>query len=173
MDNFAEQLVKRENTGEEKRRKNLTIFLGVVSTVILTLFSLLTFFASPIIALVCILLAVGSGCGTYFGIQGLQVEYEYTFTNGELDIDKIIAKKTRKEMVSVEVRRFTAFGIYTDSIEETDDMTVVIASSNIASQEYYADFPHDEYGSTRLIFCPDERMLENINKALPRALRTR
>ena len=74
-------------------------------------------------------------------------------------------------MLSVDVSKFTAFGKYNDSLEETSDMTVVLATDNIASGEYYADFPHEEYGSTRLVFSPDEKMLSNIKKALPRTLR--
>ena len=52
-----------------------------------------------------------------------------------------------------------------------NDMTVVIASDNIASHEYYADFQHEEYGLTRLIFAPDERILDNIKKSLPPQLK--
>lgn len=108
---------------------------------------------------------------TYLLVQGRYVEYEYTFTNGELDIDKIIAQKKRKELLTVEVRNFSDFGKYSDDMEETEDMTVVYATDNIISNEYYADFEHKEYGRTRLIFVPDERMLENIKKFLPAKLR--
>ncbi|OPZ21541.1 MAG: hypothetical protein BWZ04_00872 [Firmicutes bacterium ADurb.BinA205] len=100
------------------------------------------------------------------------VEYEYAFTNGELDIDKITAKSKRTSMVSTEVRQFTAFGKYDDNMKETEEMTLVMATDNIAAHEYYADFTHEEHGKTRLIFCPDEKMLENIRKFLPARLRT-
>ena len=87
-------------------------------------------------------------------------------------MDKIIARKKRIALLSVPVRTFTAFGKYTEDMEETEDMTVVVASDNIISREYYADFEHTEYGKTRLIFVPDERMLENIKKALPAKIRS-
>ena len=61
--------------------------------------------------------------------------------------------------------------INTDGMDESEDMTVVIASDNIASHEYYADFQHEEYGLTRLIFAPDERILDNIKKSLPPQLK--
>jgi hypothetical protein len=117
------------------------------------------------------ILAAASGYGTYFIVQGTYVEYEYTFTNGELDIAKIIAKKKRAELLSVEVRSFTAFGKYDDELEETEDMTVVITSDNIASHEYYADFQHEEYGNTRLVFVPNDKMLEYIRRFLPAKIR--
>ena len=172
MDNFAEQLVKRNLTKSEKTKKSVILTGGIIVTVLLTAAAMLML-ASPLTAFAGLVFAAGAGCGTYFYVQNTEVEYEYTFTNGELDIDKIIAKKHRKSLVSIDIRQFADFGKYIDSPEETDEMTVVIASSNIAEQEYYADFPHEEYGSTRLIFCPDDRMRENINKFLPRALRTK
>ena len=52
-------------------------------------------------------------------------------------------------------------------------MTVVFATNNIASEEYYADFDHEAYGNTRLIFCPNENMINNMKKNLPRALRVK
>ena len=63
-------------------------------------------------------------------------------------------------MVSTEVKNFTAFGKYDENMKETEDMTLILASDNIASSEYYADFTH-----------ADERMLDNIQKFLPAKLR--
>jgi hypothetical protein len=118
-------------------------------------------------------LAAVAGYGTYYFVQNTYVEYEYTFTNGDLDVDKIIAKKKRHEMLSTSIRKFTDFGKYEDGMEETSDMTVIMATDNIASHEYYADFTDETVGSARLIFVPDERMLENIRKFLPAKLRTK
>jgi len=170
MDNFAEQLVKRNETKSDSIRRIVTIITGSLFTLCLALLALLQL-GQPLIALIGFVLAVAAGVGTFFLVQGSYVEYEYTFTNGELDVDKIIARKKRTALLSVPVRTFSAFGRYTENMEETEDMTVVIASDNIVSREYYADFDHKEYGKTRLIFVPDERMLENIKKSLPAKLR--
>ena len=170
MDNFSEQLVKKNETSAEKSRRIMLLVLGILLTIALAILSFLQL-DRPAMAFMGMLLAVAAGYGTYFIVQGTYVEYEYTFTNGELDIAKIIAKKKRTELLSTDVRRFTAFGKYKDDMEETDDMTVVIASDNIASHEYYADFQHEEYGITRLIFVPDEKTLSNIRRALPQKLK--
>lgn len=173
MDNFAEQLVKKHQTGSERTKKFLIMFGGSMLTFVLAAISVVLL-GNGLIPFIGLLLAAGAGYGTFTLLQNMYVEYEYTFTNGELDIDKIIAKKKRKELVSLSVGKFTAFGKYEeDAPEETEDMTVIFASSNIASEEYYADLRHDQYGNTRLVFCPDEKMLENINKSLPRALKNK
>lgn len=170
MDNFSEQLVKRGETSSDRTRRMLLIVFGSLFVLALILLSILQL-TKPAIALLGFLLAAASGYGIFFTVQNSYVEYEYTFTNGELDIDKIIAKKKRNPMVSTDVKSFTAFGKYSDDMEESEEMTVVFASDNIASHEYYADFEHEEYGHTRLVFAPDERMLENIKKFLPSKLR--
>ena len=170
MDNFAEQLVKRSETSADKTKRLILIIVGVFFTVVIAGLAVLQL-TKPIFAMLGVILAAAAGYGPYFAVQGSYVEYEYTFTNGELDVDKIVAKKKRTAMVSTDIKKFTAFGKYTDGMDESEDMTVVIASDNIASHEYYADFQHEEYGLTRLIFAPDERILDNIKKSLPSQLK--
>lgn len=169
MDNFSEQLVLKQPASSDKIKKTVMLAAGVLFTVVLAAVSLLNI--GSIVSMVGLFAAAAAGYGTYYLVQGMYVEYEYTFTNGELDIDKIVAKRKRTPLVTAEVKKFTGFGKYSDELQESSDMTVVISSDNIASHEYYADFEHEEYGKTRLIFSPDERMLENIYKTLPRNLR--
>ncbi len=162
MDNFAEQLVKKKPTGAEKTKNMAVIAVGCVGTVAMLIYSLfsmgrgfLTFIMLPLAFLV--------GFLTFLYHRNTKVEYEYTFTNGELDIDKIIAQTKRKEMLTVSVGKFTAFGRYDENAsEETADMTVIMATNNVAEYEYYADFQHEDYGNTRLVFVPDERLISNI-----------
>ncbi|MCR4796294.1 MULTISPECIES: hypothetical protein [Ruminococcus] len=172
MDNFAEQLIKKNETSADKTRRVMLIVVGVLFTISLAALAVLQL-SNPLIALLGFALAAAAGYGTYYFVQNTYVEYEYSFTNGELDVDKIIAKKKRREMLSTNVRQFTAFGKYSDDIEESDDMTIIFATDNIASHEYYADFNDESAGSARLVFAPDERMLENITKFLPAKLRTK
>lgn len=172
MDNFAEQLVKKNETSSDKTRRVMLVIVGILFSLALAALSL-TQLGRPFMALLGIVLAAISGYGTYYIVQNTYVEYEYTFTNGELDVDKIIAKKRRREMLTTNIRQLTDFGKYEDGMEESDDMTVILATDNIASHEYYADFTDETVGKARLIFAPDERMLENIRKSLPARLRTK
>ncbi len=171
MDNFAEQLVKKNETNADKTRRIAMLIVGILFTIALLLLAILA--RRPLIMLLGFALSAVAGYGTYYYVQNTYVEYEYTFTNGDLDVDKIIAKKKRHEMLSTNIRKFTDFGKYEDGMEETDDMTIIMATDNIASHEYYADFTDESVGAARLIFVPDERMLENIKKFLPAKLRTK
>lgn len=172
MDNFAEQLVKRQLTKSDRTRNTISLIIGIGLSVFFVVTSILTIGSGGLFSFLGIILAVFSAIMTYINQRNNKIEYEYTFTNGELDIDKIIAQSRRKEMISTQISKFTAFGRYDLSVpEETDDMTIVYATDNIESHEYYADFQHEEYGETRLIFCPNEKMLNNINNCLPRQLK--
>ena len=165
MDNFAEQLVKKEQTAY--------LFGGTALTLILAALGIV-FLGRGLITFIFLVAAAASGYGTFFLFRSTKVEYEYTFTNGDLDIDKIIAQSKRKEMLTIQVSKFTNFGRYNDSApEETADMTVIMATDNIASHEFYADFPHEEYGNARLVFSPDEKMLSNIKRSLHPSIRNK
>ncbi len=172
MDNFAEQLVTRNETQSEKTKKTALLMIGILITILMALSAVIQF-GKPLMAFLGLILAAAAGYFTYFKYRSSYVEYEYTFTNGTLDVDKIVAKSKRYELLTVEVKSFTAFARYDDSAaeQETEDMTVIMPSDNIAAHEYYADFTHDEYGETRLVFAPNEKMLDNIRKFLPAKLR--
>lgn len=173
MDNFAEQLVKNKPTGADRIKNFALVFIGLFACIALFGLGILTL-GRGIISFVFFLAAIGAGFGTYFLFRNTKVEYEYTFTNGELDIDKIIAQTKRKEMLSVSVGKFTDFGKYTaETPEETSDMTVVFATDNIVEHEYYADFPHEAYGNTRLIFVPNEKVVSNIISFLHPSIRNK
>lgn len=172
MDNFAEQLVKKNLTASEKTKHTVITVAGIIGTLIFILFGLLTL-GRPVLSVIGFILAMGAGYGTFNTIQSSYIEYEYAFTNGELDVDKIIAKKKRKALISIEVNKFTAFGKYSDDIEEPENITVVMSSDNIASHEYYADFQHEDYGLTRLVFAPNEKILDNIKRYLPANVRAK
>lgn len=173
MDNFAEQLVKKKPTGSEKTKNILTVAAGIAVTVGSAAYSLFSI-GRGIGTFLMIMVAAAAGFATFFFYKNTKVEYEYTFTNGELDIDKIIAQTKRKEMITVQVSKFTAFGRYDQNTpEETADMTVIMATDNIAEHEFYADFQHEDYGNARLVFVPNERVISNIINSLHPSIRSK
>ena len=168
MDNFAEQLVKKEQTSSDAMKKAMIYSLGILLTITLLM---LVFFSNGIVSFIIVVLAAGTAYGMRSLAMRLNIEYEYTVTNGELDIDKIIAQSKRTRLITVYTRRLTAFGKYSEDIPESEELTVVLASDNIASHEYYADANHNEHGKVRIIFSPDTKMLSIINIYLPSKLR--
>ena len=103
MDLFAERLIPKKIEGKD-------IALCVLLFAAALIISALAFvFAGP----VAIIILAASLYGAYYLATGiLFVEYEYTLTNEELDIDKIIAKRKRIELKSYNVKEFTEGGKY-------------------------------------------------------------
>lgn len=87
-DFYTEQLVKRKVTGK--------VILAKIGLIILTLLSLVLLLKVPF---AFILTAVLIAVDIYF-FRNMDLEYEYLFVNGELDVDKITARSKRKTVFS-------------------------------------------------------------------------
>lgn len=166
-DTFAEQLVKKSQNSSDSMKKVLILASGGV---IVALLLYVSFFITPF----ALLLVAGAIYVLYMLVIGLNVEYEYTVTNGSLDIDKIIAKRKRVSMISVDVKDFTAFGNYENFDDDFSGTTILTTGidkvDEIEKPSYYADFNHESYGEVRLVFSPDEKVLECIKPYLSRNL---
>lgn len=160
MDTYSEQLVKKTQTSSDSMKKILIIIVGAIVVVGL----LYVTFAVTAFALLAVAAAV---YGIYWFITGTNVEYEYIVTNGSMDIDKIISKRKRVNLLSVEIKDFTDFGEYQD---QSFDATVILA---VGGEEklMYADFKDQQYGVTRLVFAPNEKTVKCIKPYLQRNIK--
>ena len=90
-DYYTEQLIKKQTTMKDVFLKALLVSLSIVSVLIVFLFPLGIIIPVAVIAATVIL------------IRRLDVEYEYLYVNGDLDIDKIMHKAKRKRVFSMNV----------------------------------------------------------------------
>lgn len=162
MDNYKEQLVKKGKDSSDTLKWLLVTAAGIIAAAILMFLSL-QFLNNFIIGLI---LAAVVLWGTYYILGGFYIEYEYILTNGEMDIDKIMGQRKRKRLITADVKSSTAFGKEKTAVK--GDMTLVDVSCRESDNNYYIDFRHRELGNTRLIFTPNEEMLEMIEKYIPR-----
>ena len=96
MDTFVEQLVTIELTPKTKAVKAaiwVVAALLAVGLIVLTVFK-------PNIAFFLLIAAAALFFGAYYMCAQLNVEYEYIITNGEIDIDRIVNKRTRQRMAN-------------------------------------------------------------------------
>ena len=91
-DSYREIMVKRETSAMDQVKKisliGLTVFMFAAGIFITPLLLL----AGLALAIVC-----------YFIVPGFDLEYEYLYVNGELDIDKIMSKQKRKKCASYDM----------------------------------------------------------------------
>ncbi|MDR1690143.1 MAG: hypothetical protein LBS21_16295 [Clostridiales bacterium] len=152
-DVFKEQLVKKTPSTKDVA---LRVLIGAATGVLVILsFALVPAFA-PILAAALVFLAF------YLGGM-LNIEYEYIFTNGELDIDCIYNKSRRKRMFSANVRDFEVMAHVEDKthIRDFDSAEVVKDFSSGKITDYTYAFLFSYKGKrTKFIISPNETILK-------------
>lgn len=160
-DTFVEELVVRQATP-------LTILARVGLILFGVLFTMFGFLVIPYVfplclAIVCVLI--------YFLFRAQYVEYEYAFTNGDLDIDRISGKRFRKRIVSIPENQIRVMAPYQAEYEvevrgyQVSRKHDVSASSRAAGRWFliYEAYEND-YGF--LVFQPTERLQTAMKKYL-------
>ncbi|MCQ2465817.1 MAG: DUF6106 family protein, partial [Oscillospiraceae bacterium] len=163
MDSYAEQIVKKADGGSDNAKRMLCLIGGIVAGIAIVAASMAVHLTLP-----GSLLGVGAFyLGLYLGTN-YDIEYEYLVVNGEFDIDKILAKKRRKKLITVKVGDFESFGKYSNDMEEGDDVTVIwaVGTGDEELPTFYGDFSHATYGKCRLLFSPSVRVLRELKNSL-------
>lgn len=157
MDIFVERIVER--------KKNIFDYMIIFSIFFGSLFvALLILLLLDINALSAMLLAA-LGYLVYYLISLRKIEYEYALTNGEIDIDKIIAQRKRKRIFSANCRDFEVFGKldsekYTDEVKSIPQKIKAVTS--MASEDVHFFVANYKGNKTLVFFEPDERMLNSL-----------
>ena len=168
MDSFKEQIIRKENTQKDSTMRFLIAFACVALCFAVIIFTMMLMGYLPIALVICGGIIYG---GVYL-MQNLNLEYEYIFTNGDLDIDKVIAARSRKHLATIKVNDTTDIGEYNGS--DNGNRTVIMASAmNPEITDWFMDVKHPDLGDVRLIFTPDEDMLRVIKIHLPRTIRSK
>jgi hypothetical protein len=166
MDSYAEQLVYKYPSGKDNLKKFSIYVIAIVLAIVVIMLTI-----STILAGLGFLLGAGIAWLGYFLGTRQYTEYEYIITNGEIDIDKIVAKSKRSRLLTVKVSTFTAFGHFTEDIKDDESLTLVLASENTGVDDWYADFESETYGKTRLIFTPNQQFLECVKPYLKNGIK--
>lgn len=164
MDIFVEQLIKRKRRPSDFVKVGLCIVGGTV-TVLLTFISLR--FMGGLAALL--------GAGLIYLLYNLyistNVEFEYCFTNGSLDIDKIIAAKRRKRLTELSAREIEMMGTTKNrafnGYMQNGDIKKIYACTSIKDDGVY--FVVYERGGVRnmLLFNPNDTIKDGFRRLNP------
>jgi hypothetical protein len=160
MDVFVEQLVKKKKTPGDMAIISVTIWLGLLIMV-------LTFmYLFPLTALV----VCGVGYLMFRIVTSQNVEFEYSVTNGDIDIDCIRGKRTRKRIVSVRGAKIESLEHRSPTAEERKryDRLVMAAALDHSDDNWCFTYHSKKSGHTLVIFQPDDRILEALTAGLPR-----
>lgn len=164
MDIFLEKIIKRKKTIAD----GLVIISIVLSAIIVILFIT----ALQFIQAFAPLLIVGVGYLAYILIRNRNIEYEYIVTNGDLDIDMIIAQRKRKRVFTGNCKDFEIVakmtsGQYNNSYDSIKKRINAVTAMD--SQDVYFLVSAKDGGEKVLIFFePHAKMVESFKKYIPR-----
>lgn len=159
-----EQIIYRKKTASQVALA--VLLMALASVFIVFLFLLLRSFA--------LVLMLPFGYLMWWLLSEMNIEYEYCITNGDIDIDRIVARRKRKRVVSVSLKKLDSVGRYDPNKWKGRqvDRTVFAASSERAEDLYCFSYRSKKNGYTLVVFEPNERVREAFFKALPRLLQS-
>jgi len=173
MDNFVELLVKRKNSPKHIVLKALAIIGGIIIEILLA--GLLLIAASW--SFIILLTMVGVIYGLWYLFRYFNIEYEYIVTNSEMDVDKIISQSKRKRITTINFKTMEIMapmgGMHKREFENPSIPKTIDASiSPNEKGAYFIVTSTEKLGHFRLIFSPNEKIIEIAKAVAPRKVFT-
>ncbi len=164
MDTFVEQIIYHKKT---KTQVALAMLIMALTSILIVMSFLL-------LQSLALILLLPIGYGMWWLLSGMNIEYEYCITNGDIDVDRIIARRKRERVVSVSLKKLESAGRYEPEKWKNRQVDrVVIASASEKEEGLYCfSYRSKKRGYTLVVFQPNERVLEAFTKSLPRLLQS-
>lgn len=160
MDIFCEHIVKRKKQMVDYILEVVLIFVAVyMSFIVLGVGIFREFF---------LLIIAGIWYGVVYLIRRKSIEYEYTLTNNELDIDRIFAQKSRKRVTSIDLARIDYIRPIEDADREKNPNLVdhYLCECKESDNTYVLVFARD--GKVhRIFFTPSNKMKLKMKEVNP------
>lgn len=167
MDIFVEQLVKKK-----RGIKDLLTVLASILGMLVVLWIVPFAFVIPGVGFALFALCVIFIYLLYFLITSINQEYEYCFTNGILDVDKIINMRKRKKMLEINVRKMEMMGSKTSAefgkyMADSNVKKVYACTHKAAEDLCFLVFPEESGKNIMLLFNPNEKIIDAIRRYNP------
>ncbi len=169
MDHYKEEIIVKKNRGVDE-------FLYFFSFVLMILMGLLALillnvvfvqFAVP--TLILLLASAGGAILLFLRRDHFRTDFEYTFTNGEMDFAQVFNNKKRKNLGTLPVKNVDAFGpVNGNGFNRFVNMPGVKKDNwflNRGAELYFFYFTK-ESNKRMIIIEPSEEMVEMIKKYL-------
>lgn len=171
MDVFIERMIKKKFEA-----KDGLLLAGILVACIVVIFASLVILPALTGGItLSFFVTLGALFGAYKLITLRNLEFEYSFTNGFISVDKIMNRSARKRITSFECKEVEEIGEYPQNqtrLQNREVQSRIFASAYRDGREsWYVIVNTKKTGRTLLVFDPDERMLEAIKKTIPAHLR--
>ena len=159
-DLYSELLVKREHTIKDSFVKYGLIVLTAIAVI-----------AGLIITPLIWIVAVALGIACYFVIPKTDVEYEHLFTNGDFDIDMVMAKTKRKRVKSFKLSEADLAAPLNshrmDYYNGNQKMKVLDFSSGNSEHKRFGIITRLDGELCKIILEPDEKLAQAMKNSAP------
>lgn len=156
-DFYTEQLVKKQTDMKDILIKAILVSATIVSFVIILMYPI-----GLILPIIMIVIDV-------FMFRRLNVEYEYLFLNGDLDIDKIMNKSKRKKMFNANVSDMELLApVDAAELNQYRNARTLDFSSRTGQAKVYALVLSGQGETRKVIFEPNETIVEGFYMLAPR-----
>ena len=170
MDIFKEYIVSKKREPIDAVISAGLVVAALVVTYILLQVMLLNM---QFMAGIGLLLIVGCWYMAVKLIRNRNIEYEYILTNHELDIDKIMARSSRKRLTTIDFHKIEGFGSVKDTDIENSGKKIKNYAGDISGERVYYVDVFEEAEPVRIIFQPSISMLEAFKMINPRKVSVR
>lgn len=170
MDLFMEYIVRHKRTGKDTLKVFGIMFAALV---LMTISSLML--AVPVLQSLWFLVLCGICYGAFILIKRTILEFEYIMTNNELDIDKIMAKSSRKRLITIDFKEIEIMAKVNDPEHKCEFENLTSSAKTLdctgdgSTDIYFIDFYKDG-NKFRVLFQPPMKLLEAAQKFNPRKI---
>lgn len=160
-DLYTEIIVKKKTTTLDRLKK-----WGMIAATVLAVAAVL-FLGIP-----GLILLIAMAVADYFLIPSFDVEYEYLYVNGELDVDKVMSKQKRKRIYSCDVKDLVVMAPENshelDAYRNRQEIKKKDFSSGQPDSKSYAMVIKTEKGTDYVLFEPNDTILKDMKRLSPR-----
>ena len=174
MDHFMEEVVV-------KRNKVFSEIAYVLANIMMVLFALLGVMmlnalfmgGFSVIALIETVVMVGLAVLIFLRRDRLRTEFEYTFTNGDLDFAQVYNNQKRKTLGTMRVKNVEAFGpVDSEHFRKLINMQGLTRRNWFLNREakLYYFYYQKENAKNVIVFEPSDELVDMVRKYLPRGV---
>lgn len=165
MDLFCEQLVKRKKTVKD----TLIIAAMFITLVVIPVLGfVLSMLVNPYFMMVAIFVFALDIYFVWYVVTGRNIEYEYIVTNNNLTIDRVMAKRRRKRVISLDIKNIDEMcTLGTKELSKGKCERVIFAgATDFGEKEYQMKIYTEKFGNTLVVFSPNEKTLKAMKPFL-------
>ncbi len=171
MEVFIEEMVEKKRTAKDILMAFGLMFLSVALCFVLMV--VVMPMVPPTLSGIAFLLIFGIFYAAYKLSTSLNVEYEYSLVNTEIDVDKIVNKKTRKRLTTAKITKLESYGVYSENSGEYEkylaDSSVkkIFACDDKNNENRFFIVYMENTVKTMLVFNPSGKIADIITRVNP------